>query len=258
MTKKVLVEICCGSLEDVIIAKSAGAHRVELNSNMFLGGITPSIGTIIEAKKAVDIPIMVMIRPRGSGFCYLDYEIKTMETDMKAAINAGADGIVFGVLHEDGTIDVERCKKFMEIIGDKEAVFHRAFDVVKDPFEAIDILVDLGVKRILTKGQKNTIEDGADLLSELVKYANGRIEILPGGVRPHNVKWMIEDLKFNQLHVASFTKRNDYSTSAHPEVYFGSPLNPKEINYDIANYEYLREMCDNIKIITKANCIKSI
>ncbi|WP_346888369.1 copper homeostasis protein CutC [Clostridium sp. UBA1056] len=256
MKEKVLVEVCCGSLEDVIIAKKVGAHRVELNSNMFLGGITPSIGTIEEAKALVDIPVMVMIRPRCAGFCYSEYEIKTMERDIKAAVKAGADGIVFGALKEDGTIDIELCKRFMDIIGDREAVFHRAFDVVKDPFAVLDILVDLGVRRILTKGQKNTIEDGAKLLMQLMEYAKGKIEILPGGVRLHNVKWMIEDMKFNQLHVASFTKRKDYSTQCHPEVYFGSPLNPKEIDYDIANYDYLKEMCDNIKIITKANCIK--
>ncbi len=256
MKENVLVEICCGSLEDVIIAKKAGAHRVELNSNMFLGGITPSIGTIEEAKKLVDIPIMVMIRPRGAGFCYSEYEIKTMERDMKAAIKSGADGIVFGALREDGTLDVELCKRFMDIIGDREAIFHRAFDVVKDPFKVLDTLVDLGIKRILTKGQKNTVEDGAELLKELIKYSKGKIEILPGGVRPHNVKWMIETLKFNQLHVASFTRRKDHSTQCNPEVYFGSPLNPKEIDYDIANYEYLKEMCENIKTITKANCIK--
>jgi len=256
MKEKVLVEICCGSLEDVIIAKKAGAHRIELNSNMFLGGITPSIGTIEEAKALVDIPIMTMIRPRGSGFCYSEYEIKTMERDMKAAVKAGADGIVFGALKEDGTIDTELCKKFMEIIGDREAVFHRAFDVVKEPFEALDTLVELGIRRILTKGQKNIIEDGAELLTQLKEYSKGKIQILPGGVRPHNVKWMIENMKFNQLHVASFTRKKDHSTQCHPEVYFGSPLNPKEIDYDIADYNYLREMCDNIKIITKANCIK--
>lgn len=256
MKEKVLVEVCCGSLEDVIIAKKVGAHRVELNSNMFLGGITPSIGTIEEAKALVDIPVMVMIRPRGAGFCYSEYEIKTMERDIKAAVKAGADGIVFGALKEDSTIDIEVCKRFMDIIGDREAVFHRAFDVVKDPFAALDILVDLGVRRILTKGQKNTIEDGAELLMQLMEYDKGKIEILPGGVRLHNVKWMIEDMKFNQLHVASFTKRKDYSIQCHPEVYFGSPLNPKEIDYDIANHDYLREMCENIKIITKANCIR--
>ena len=93
MKEKVLVEVCCGSLEDVIIAKKAGAHRVELNSNMFLGGITPSIGTIEEAKALVDIPVMVMIRPRGAGFCYSEYEIKTMERDMKAAVEAGVAAV---------------------------------------------------------------------------------------------------------------------------------------------------------------------
>ncbi len=192
MTKDILVEVYCGSVDDCIEAQAGGADRVELNSAMFFGGLTPSIGTIIEVKKRLDIPVMVMIRPRGGGFCYTETEMAAMEHDTKLAIEYGADGIVFGILHEDGTIDMERCQRIMKIIGDKEAVFHRAFDVTPDPFKAIDQLIELGVDRVLTKGQENRIEEGLGLIKELINYVDGRIEILPGGVKSFNYKYIIE------------------------------------------------------------------
>lgn len=246
MEKKVLIEVCCGSLDDAIEAQNAGADRIELNSSLFFGGLTPSIGTIIEAKKLLKIPVLVMVRPRGGGFCYTDNELKVMEQDIKSAIACGADGIVFGVLKEDGTIDEERCKRIIDLIGDKEAVFHRAFDVTPDPFKALDQLVNLGVKRILTKGQENTIEEGEGLLKKLIEYANNRIEIIPGGCRPYNIDRIIKEIGCNQLHVASFVTKRDYSTSARSHVYFGSALRVPEDCYDIANYTYIKDMRDNL------------
>lgn len=247
MKSNTVVEVCCGSIEDAIIAEKAGAHRIELNSSMFFGGLTPSIGTIIETKKAVKIPVMVMIRPRSGGFYYSNYELKAMEEDVKAALKHGADGIVFGALNEDGTINEEACKRILDIVGDKEGVFHRAFDVTPDPFKALDTLINLGIKRILTKGQKNTTEEGAELLKQLVKYSKGKISLMPGGCRPYNIKWIIEDLGFEEVHLASFISKVDPSTLARPDVYFGSPLRPSEADYDIANFEYLKKMCDTIE-----------
>ena len=242
-----LIEVCCSSVEDAILAEKAGAHRVELNSSIALGGITPSIGTIKNTIKSIHIPVMVMIRPREGGFCYSDYELESMEEDIYRALEAGAQGIVFGALNADGTINIKACKKFMNIIGNKESVFHRAFDVVKDPYCAIEQLIELNVNRILTKGQKNTVEEGAGLLKKLMDDNGDNIEILTGGVRPHNVEWMIKEMKFNQLHLAGFKKEIDLSLSHHPDVYFGSPLNPEESSYDKANYNYLKDMCEKIK-----------
>ena len=251
MRKDFIVEVCCGSVDDAIEAHKAGGDRIELNSSLFLGGLTPSLGTIVETKKAVSIPVMVMIRPRSGGFCYTENEIKVMEYDTKAALDYGADGIVFGILTNDGTIDEKNCENIMKIIGEKEAVFHRAFDVVKKPFEALDKLVSLGIKRVLTKGQQNTFEEGEELLIKLVSYAKGRIEILPGGCRPYNVKRIVKELNFNQVHVAAFISKEDNSGASRPNIYFGGALRPVEDSYDIANYEYIKNMKDTINNILR-------
>lgn len=251
MRKDFTVEVCCGSIDDAVEAQRAGADRIELNSSLFLGGLTPSLGTIVETKKAVSIPIMVMIRPRSGGFCYTENEIKVMEYDTKVALESGADGIVFGILKDDGTIDEKNCEKIMKLIGEKEAIFHRAFDVVKEPFEALDKLISLGINRVLTKGQQNTFEEGEELLKELISYAKGRIEILPGGCRPYNVKRIVKELNCDQVHVAAFISRKDNSGATRPNIYFGGALRPVEDSYDIANYEYIKNMKDTISLLVR-------
>jgi copper homeostasis protein len=157
--KGITVEVCCGSVDDVIQAKEAGAARVELNSCLFLGGLTPSIGEVRTAKK-VDIEIMAMVRPRGGGFCYTGSEFETMLADTEALINEGVDGIVFGILKQDGNLDEKRCAQIMKIIGNKKSVFHRAIDVVPDWRIVLDALIDLGVTRILTSGQHPSVHYG--------------------------------------------------------------------------------------------------
>ena len=114
---RVLLEICCGSIDDAIEAEKGGADRVELCSALFLGGLTPSFGTIQEAKRRLRIPVVVMVRPRGGGFAYSEAEMASMERDAKAAVEAGADGIVFGILQADGRIDIARCRRIRQLIG---------------------------------------------------------------------------------------------------------------------------------------------
>ncbi|QVK17010.1 copper homeostasis protein CutC [Mycoplasmatota bacterium] len=239
LKRDILIEVCCGSVDDAIESEKAGANRVELNSALFLGGLTPSIGEIIEAKRVLQIPVAVMIRPRRGGFCYTDSEFNVMIQDTKMAVKHGADGIVFGILNEDGTIDVDRCEKIIKLSGEKEVIFHRAIDVVPDPFQAIDTLVNLGVKRVLTKGQENTIEAGMDLLKELIEYANGRIEILPAGCKIHNVERVVNELAIDQIHINSHETRLDKSVLMKPHVYFGSSLRPEESTYDIISTSFI-------------------
>src|SRR5579863_437997 len=120
----ILLEICCGSIDDAIQSEAGGADRVELCSALFLGGLTPSIGTIQEAKRRLKIPVIAMVRPRGGGFCYTAAEFATMERDTAAAIDAGVDGIVFGTLKSNGRIDQRRTARIRRIVGDRQAVFH--------------------------------------------------------------------------------------------------------------------------------------
>ncbi|GKU27036.1 copper homeostasis protein CutC [Clostridium folliculivorans] len=244
MKNKMLIEVCCGSVDDAIEAERGGADRIELNSNVMYGGLTPSAGSILEAKERLSIPVVVMIRPREGGFCYTEEEFRVMEKDVKVALQCGADGIVFGILKEDGRIDVDRCKRIVELAGDKEVIFHRAIDVVPDVFEALDILIDLGVKRVLTKAQENTIEDGYELLMKMIDYCGDRLEILPGGIKIHNVEEYAPKLGCDQIHIASFIEQIDLSVKQKPHVFFGNASKNAEDKYNLINHEFVKKIRD--------------
>ncbi|MGO9650403.1 MAG: copper homeostasis protein CutC [Terriglobales bacterium] len=247
--KNILLEICCGSIDDAIQAEKGGADRVELCSALFLGGLTPSIGTIQEAESRLKIPVMVMVRPRGGGFCYTEAEVATMERDAEAAIDCGADGVVFGLLEDDGKIDVKRTKRMRQLIGKRQAVFHRAFDVTPDPFKALEQLVDLGITRILTSGQKDTVPEGVELIAELIERAGRRIEILPGGggLRPFNMQEIVERTGCRQVHMTAWSAVRDSSTHARSEVTFGGALHPPEDLYDMTDAKLVREIAARLR-----------
>lgn len=249
MHRKILLEVCCGSIEDALEAERGGADRIELNSCLMFGGLTPSIGTLKECKRKLNIPVIAMIRPREGGFCYSDYEVDVMEEDVNAVINSGADGIAFGILKADGTVDVERCRRIIDLAKNREVVFHRAFDVVPDPFKALDTLIGLGVKRVLTKGQENTLAEGYELVKQLINYGGERIEILPGGVKTYNVEDIVPKLKCNQVHVASFITRYDTSVSGKSHVFFGNLSKSMEDRFNLIDGDFvkiIRQKLDNI------------
>ena len=185
MKKKILFEVCCGCTEDAVQAERGGADRIELNSALFLGGLTPSIGTLEAVKAQVKLPVMCMVRPREGGFCYTDFDYDAICRDALALIRAGADGVVFGFLKPDGTVDEARCADFLgRIRAEKpeiETVFHRAIDVVPDVFAALDTLIALNVTRVLTSGQRASAPAGAETIRRMRAHAAGRIDILPGG-----------------------------------------------------------------------------
>ncbi len=156
----VLVEICCCSVEDVVESERGGAQRVELCTALPLGGLTPTAGTISEAKRLSKLPLMVMMRLRSGGFCYSEAELATMERDMDLAAELGADGFVFGVLTANGLVDKANTKRLVNRAQGLPTVFHRAFDVTPDPFEALETIIDLGITRLLTSGQKSGVVAG--------------------------------------------------------------------------------------------------
>src|SRR4051812_40584234 len=230
------LEICCGSIDDALQAQSGGAQRIELCSALFLGGLTPSIGTMQHARQQLNIPIMAMVRPRGGGFCYTEAEFATMQLDAEAMLTARADGIVFGILHEDGTVDLPRTRRLREIAGSKQTVFHRAFDVTPNPFRALDELANIGITRILTSGQQNTVPEGADLIRRMIEHAAGRIEILPGGgIKPYNLADVIARTGCTQVHLTAFRSVADTSTRCRPNVTFGGSLHPSEDSFQITD-----------------------
>ena len=185
----ILLEIVASTVDDCLAAESGGADRIELCAAIATGGLTPSLGTLVEARKQVRLPLMAVVRPRAGGFCYSDAEFAVMMRDAAFLLERGADGIVFGILHSDGRVDTKRCGKMLELAGGRQTVFHRAFDVVPDPLRALDELIDLGFTRVLTSGQQKTALEGSELIRGLGDRARGRIEVLPGaGVRAHNVE----------------------------------------------------------------------
>ncbi len=250
----ILLEICCGSAEDAIEAAAGGADRVELCSALFLGGLTPSLGSLLEVKQRTQIPVIAMNRPRQAGFCYSAAEFAVMERDVELLVEHGADGVVFGVLNADGTIDSQRTRKLRERIGMRQAVFHRAFDVTPDPFRALEELIDLGITRVLTSGQKNEAPEGAELIKQLRERADGRIEVLPGaGITIENARQLVEQTGCTQVHLTAFAEQQDSSTLANAQIFFGAANGPEESKYERTDREYVRRMKEKLMRVRKVN-----
>ncbi|RCR68103.1 copper homeostasis protein CutC [Larkinella punicea] len=174
------IEICAFSLESCLIAQANGATRIELCGGAGEGGTTPSYGLIELARQQVTIALYVMIRPRGGDFLYNATELAVMRRDIEAAKQAGADGVVLGLLKADGTIDEEKTAELIRLAHPLAVTFHRAFDLTLDPAEALEAVIRTGAKRILTSGQQASAEAGIPLLRQLVQQADDRIEIMAG------------------------------------------------------------------------------
>lgn len=212
---KKTVEICCGSYEDAYQAWLGGAKRIELNQALFLGGLTPSLASLILTKQNTDLKVISMVRPRGAGFCYSDTEYETMLLDCKLLLENGTDGIAFGFLQADFSIDINRTKAFVDLIHSygKEAVFHRAFDCVKDPYEAIETLISLGVDRLLTSGLENKAMDGIPLLKILQDKYGGQIQLLAGsGMNAENALELMDKTGICQVHSSCKDWKKDDTT----------------------------------------------
>lgn len=237
------LEICCGSAEDARQAEIGGANRVELCSALFLGGLTPSLGSLRTLKdRNFEPEILAMVRPRPAGFCYSENEIEVMESDAELLLANGAKGLVFGILRADRTVDSKRCQQILDKIGSYDAVFHRAFDLVPDPIRALDELIHLGFKRVLTSGQRPTALEGSALIRKLVEHARGRIEILPGaGIRRDNLRQLIAETGCTQVHATAFRHFDDPTTIGSP-IQFGSSHNPSESAYDSTHQSMVWEL----------------
>ncbi|MFN8251378.1 MAG: copper homeostasis protein CutC [Ferruginibacter sp.] len=198
------LEIIGFNIESCRIAQANGASRIELCVNPGDGGTTPSLGYIKAARKLLQIELYCMIRPRGGDFFYSAEEFEAMKDDIKNAKNLGCDGVVIGMLNKDGTVAKEQCKQLVELAYPLGVTFQRAFDRVKDPFTALEDVIDTGCERLLTSGLVPSCFHGAKLISSLVAQANGRISIMPGsGLRSSNV-----------LDVARITGATEFHTSA--------------------------------------------
>lgn len=174
-------EVCVESFSEALAAEKRGADRIELCDNLYLGGTTPSYGTIKMAVEKLTIPAFPIIRPRGGNFHYSKEEIEIMKEDIKVCKSLGAKGVVLGVLTTDNKVDFETLKELVDLASPMEVTFHKAVDELENPVEVIDRFVEIGVKRILSSGTKETALEGKDILNAMIKKADNRIIILIAG-----------------------------------------------------------------------------
>jgi len=248
MHKDILLEICCGSAEDAIEAARGGADRVELNNNLFQGGLTPSLGTLEVAKEQIAIPVMAMVRPRAGGFCYTETELEVARADARALLQHGADGLVFGFLNADGTVNTDRTKEFVDLAEGKPCVFHRALDVVPDWKRALEQLIGAGVTRVLTSGQQSNVFFALETIREMISFAGSAIEILPGaGITLENVDRVVAETGCAQVHLARHRVMTDSSVANNREIYYGGCLYPPEDRIEITDRDYVAAVRDRLR-----------
>ena len=227
------LEIIGFNIESCIAAQEAGAHRIELCDSPSDGGTTPSNGFIKGARKKLSIELYVMIRPRGGDFIYSDDEFEIMKTDIEMCRQHGCDGVVIGLLKKDGTIDKKRCSELISLAYPLGVTFHRAFDRAKDPFRALEDVIETGCERILTSGQRPKAVDGAQIIKELITHAEDRIVIMPGsGVDARNIISLAENTGAREFHSsASFYSESkmDYINSSMNEHLQHITVNKNEV-----------------------------
>lgn len=241
-----VVEICCGSYEDALAAYKGGAKRIELNSALYLGGLTPSAGTLMLTKKHTDLKVIAMVRPRGAGFCYSEADFEVMKTDAALLMEHGADGLAFGCLKEDGTLAEDQVRELTAIVKEHqgEAVFHRAFDCVKDPYGTMEKLIEIGIDRVLTSGGKEKAVDGIGLLQKLQEAYGERIQLLAGsGVNADNALYLIKQTGICQVHSSCRGWKCDPTTEG-AEVSYAYAEQPHRKDYEAVDEKLVKKLVD--------------
>lgn len=237
MSRRVTLEVPVTTPDDARAAERGGADRLELCSALEVGGLTPTVGLLKAVKAAVRLPMWCLVRCRPGGFIYSPEELLAMLTDTRLLLDAGADGVVVGCLTPDFAIDTEACYRFLSIAGRKLA-FHRAFDLVRDPEVALEGLIRLGFRRVLTSGGVPTAITGSGRLRTLVAQAADRITILAGGgIRPHNVVELLHATGCDEVHAslrapvpdATFAGRDELSSQMGAAGRVRSVTDPEQV-----------------------------
>ncbi|MER9252566.1 copper homeostasis protein CutC [Mesorhizobium sp. M0598] len=217
-----LIEICVEGIDGLLAAQAAGADRVELCASLIEGGITPSFGTVRTALELATIPFHVIVRPRGGDFLYSEVEYRSMLADVRALAELSVAGVVIGCLNADGTIDEQRMSELAQAAGSLNVTCHRAFDMTRDPTEALETLIRCKVGRVLTSGQRDTALEGADLLADLVRQADDRIIILGcGGLDPENIGKVRRKTGLSEMHFAALKDVPSAMRYRNPKVGMG-------------------------------------
>ena len=248
MTDNVKIEICLEDPESVIRAEEGGADRVELCADLFEGGTTPSLGSFITARRHTSITINTMVRPRGGDFCYSDVEFEAMLEDVRAFKDQGADGIVFGILNPDGTIDRKRSERIIKEARPLPVTFHRAFDMTKDLFSSLEILIDMGVDRVLSSGGEPTVMEGIMNLEKLVEMAGDRIIVMPGcGITEKNFDYLRKVVKAKEYHVFLPQEEKSLMEWRPGHIYMGGMLRQPEFQIVHTSASRVRDITGRVK-----------
>ena len=238
-----LVEACVDSVESAVAAERGGAGRLELCDNMCDAGTTPSAGMIAAVKAAVQIPVVVIVRPRGGDFVYSPSEVDVMMRDIDIATQLGADGIAIGALTRQATIDEERTRAMRDAANGLAVTFHRAFDLVSDQERALEALVAAEVTRVLTSGGAQTAREGADAIAGLVRQSNDRIAIMAGGgIREANVAELVWRTGVREVHVRPTRLVGSSAGAAPTRVGFRKPLPADEDAWEEIDEARIREI----------------
>lgn len=228
------LEICVFNTATAIAAADAGADRIELCENYANGGTTPSYGYMKTTREKVSIPVFPMIRPRGGDYCHRPEEIEIMRKDIQLAKELGFEGVVFGLLNTDGTIDETHTAELVELAYPLDVTFHRAFDRCQYPLEALETIIRCGCTRLLTSGQQAKAADGKELIRQLVEQANGRIIIMPGsGINSSNIVDMKNDTGAPEFHTSARILTPSPSTYLNPDI-------QEDFSRDFTNQDEIR------------------
>lgn len=239
-----LIEVCANSLQSALNAEKAGAHRIELCSELAVGGITPSYGLLKSVREKITLPVHVLIRPRSGDFTYSAEEFEIMKTDIKKCRDMGFDGIVSGILKKNFTLDVERTKILINTSGDLKFTFHRAFDWIRNPLKALAELESLGANCILTSGQQKSAEEGIKLLCELDQKTSA-VTIMPGGgVNLKNIN-VFKEKGFRNAHLSGSTCIK--TLSAEPQISMNSPSFLKDDEMTVSDVETIQKVVNAVK-----------
>src|SRR5437016_11027902 len=248
MPAPVLVEACVDSIESALAAAAGGAHRIELCANLVEGGTTPSAGTLAMCRMRLRIPIFVLVRPRGGDFLYSAAELGVMLEDIRRVKDAGAHGVVVGMLRADGAIDGERTQQLIAAARPLQVTFHRAFDVCRDANHALETLIGLGVERVLTSGQAATAPEGAETICALVRQAAGRIAILPGGgVTPDNVAGLVRATGVTEVHLTGAGVHRSAMTFRAKGVAIGNVAPRSEYEWSVTEEQQIQRVVATLR-----------
>jgi copper homeostasis protein len=228
----IYLEVNVYSVSSAQSAEQGGAHRVELCDNLSEGGTTPSYGMVMATKKAIRIPVYAMVRPRGGDFLYTGVEFDIMKNDIISFRKAGVDGVVFGILNENGQVDRERCRELVRISRNMSLTFHRAFDMTSDPFRALEDIIDLGFHRVLTSGQAPSAIEGAEMIARLMKQAAGRIILMPGGgINEMNITRLWQSTGAHEFHISARRRRDSLMKHRNEQVHLIGPSDMEDYSW---------------------------